>query len=176
MKHHETRCNLLIQPVLFCFHMNAAVMIVLVFVCPLQTDCFNYIKILLRVNATHLYACGTYAFSPTCAYIVSVFIHYARSKTASIFFFFNLSFCAPHNLFYSRGRQKKKNLIHASSSLSAHLAVGPRLSRGAIQYTVWVLFYYLLRRGGEWMKIFNACNQIRKESTRFRDPFSCESF
>lgn len=25
---------------------------------------------------------------------------------------------------------------------------------------------------GKWMKIFNACNQIRKESTRFRDPFS----
>ncbi|XP_077600220.1 semaphorin-4B-like [Stigmatopora nigra] len=35
----------------------------------LQTDCFNYIKILLPVNASHLYACGTYAFSPTCAYI-----------------------------------------------------------------------------------------------------------
>uniref|UniRef100_H3DPJ1 Sema domain-containing protein n=1 Tax=Tetraodon nigroviridis TaxID=99883 RepID=H3DPJ1_TETNG len=35
----------------------------------LQKDCFNYIKILLRVNSTHLYVCGTYAFSPTCAYI-----------------------------------------------------------------------------------------------------------
>lgn len=39
----------------------------------LQTDCFNYIKILLRMNSTHLYVCGTYAFSPTCAYIVSVY-------------------------------------------------------------------------------------------------------
>lgn len=38
---------------------------------PLQTDCFNYIKILLRLNSTHLYVCGTYAFSPICAYIVS---------------------------------------------------------------------------------------------------------
>lgn len=38
----------------------------------MQTDCFNYIKILLRMNSTHLYVCGTYAFSPTCAYIVSV--------------------------------------------------------------------------------------------------------
>lgn len=38
----------------------------------IQTDCFNYIKILLRMNSTHLYVCGTYAFSPTCAYIVSV--------------------------------------------------------------------------------------------------------
>lgn len=37
----------------------------------LQTDCFNYIKILLRLNSTHLYVCGTYAFSPVCAYIVS---------------------------------------------------------------------------------------------------------
>ncbi|KAI7802710.1 sema domain, immunoglobulin domain (Ig), transmembrane domain (TM) and short cytoplasmic domain, (semaphorin) 4Ba [Triplophysa rosa] len=35
----------------------------------LQTDCFNYVKILLRVNSTHLYVCGTYAFSPICAYI-----------------------------------------------------------------------------------------------------------
>ncbi|KAM8877450.1 semaphorin-4B-like isoform 1-T6 [Synchiropus picturatus] len=35
----------------------------------LQTDCFNYIKVLLRLNATHLYVCGTYAFSPVCAYI-----------------------------------------------------------------------------------------------------------
>ncbi|XP_056610183.1 semaphorin-4B [Triplophysa dalaica] len=34
-----------------------------------QTDCFNYIKILLHLNSTHLYVCGTYAFSPTCAYI-----------------------------------------------------------------------------------------------------------
>uniref|UniRef100_A0A665UIZ2 Semaphorin-4B-like n=1 Tax=Echeneis naucrates TaxID=173247 RepID=A0A665UIZ2_ECHNA len=36
---------------------------------PIQTDCFNYIKILLRLNSTHLYVCGTYAFSPICAYI-----------------------------------------------------------------------------------------------------------
>ncbi|XP_066557993.1 sema domain, immunoglobulin domain (Ig), transmembrane domain (TM) and short cytoplasmic domain, (semaphorin) 4Ba [Amia ocellicauda] len=35
----------------------------------LQTDCFNYIKILLQLNSTHLYVCGTYAFSPICAYI-----------------------------------------------------------------------------------------------------------
>lgn len=35
----------------------------------LETDCFNYIKILLRLNSTHLYVCGTYAFSPICAYI-----------------------------------------------------------------------------------------------------------
>uniref|UniRef100_A0A8C9Z3I1 Semaphorin-4B n=1 Tax=Sander lucioperca TaxID=283035 RepID=A0A8C9Z3I1_SANLU len=32
----------------------------------LETDCFNYIKILLRLNGTHLYVCGTYAFSPIC--------------------------------------------------------------------------------------------------------------
>lgn len=34
-----------------------------------QTDCFNYIKILLRLNSTHLFVCGTYAFSPICTYI-----------------------------------------------------------------------------------------------------------
>ncbi|XP_019935733.1 semaphorin-4B [Paralichthys olivaceus] len=35
----------------------------------LETDCFNYIKILLRLNSTHLYVCGTFAFSPICTYI-----------------------------------------------------------------------------------------------------------
>ncbi|XP_076143341.1 semaphorin-4B-like [Alosa pseudoharengus] len=35
----------------------------------LQKDCFNYIKLLLHLNDTHLYVCGTYAFSPTCSYI-----------------------------------------------------------------------------------------------------------
>ncbi|XP_061451867.1 semaphorin-4B isoform X2 [Rhineura floridana] len=34
-----------------------------------QRDCHNYIKILLQLNETHLYTCGTSAFSPTCAYI-----------------------------------------------------------------------------------------------------------
>ncbi|XP_044135439.1 semaphorin-4B isoform X1 [Bufo gargarizans] len=34
-----------------------------------QRDCQNYIKILLQVNSTHLYTCGTYAFSPNCTYI-----------------------------------------------------------------------------------------------------------
>uniref|UniRef100_A0A4W5NES1 Sema domain-containing protein n=1 Tax=Hucho hucho TaxID=62062 RepID=A0A4W5NES1_9TELE len=46
----------------------------------LQTDCFNYIKILLRVNSTHLYVCGTYAFSPICAYIVSVLTEDGRGR------------------------------------------------------------------------------------------------
>lgn len=45
-----------------------------IFIFRIQTDCFNYIKILLHVNSTHLYVCGTYAFSPTCAYIVSVYM------------------------------------------------------------------------------------------------------
>lgn len=48
----------------------------------------------------------------------------------------------------SKGRTAKTNLIHAAAFLSAHLAVGPRLGRGQIQYTVCALFYYLLRRGG----------------------------
>uniref|UniRef100_A0A3P9D6A3 Sema domain-containing protein n=1 Tax=Maylandia zebra TaxID=106582 RepID=A0A3P9D6A3_9CICH len=46
----------------------------------LQTDCFNYIKILLRMNSTHLYVCGTYAFSPICAYIVSIVTEDGRSR------------------------------------------------------------------------------------------------
>ncbi|XP_029523839.2 semaphorin-4B [Oncorhynchus nerka] len=50
----------------------------------LQTDCFNYIKILLRVNSTHLYVCGTYAFSPICAYINTADFTLVRSQTGEI--------------------------------------------------------------------------------------------
>lgn len=34
-----------------------------------QRDCQNYIKILLPFNSTHLFTCGTGAFSPVCTYI-----------------------------------------------------------------------------------------------------------
>ncbi|XP_073541400.1 semaphorin-4G [Phyllobates terribilis] len=34
-----------------------------------QTECFNHIRLLQRFNETHLYVCGTYAFSPLCCYI-----------------------------------------------------------------------------------------------------------
>lgn len=37
-----------------------------------QTECFNFIRVLVALNQTHLYVCGTYAFSPACTYIVSV--------------------------------------------------------------------------------------------------------
>lgn len=40
----------------------------------LQTECFNHIRFLQRFNSTHLYMCGTYAFAPLCAYIVSHFL------------------------------------------------------------------------------------------------------
>lgn len=36
-----------------------------------ETQCFNFIRVLVSFNATHLYACGTYAFSPACTFIVS---------------------------------------------------------------------------------------------------------
>lgn len=36
-----------------------------------QTQCFNFIRVLVSLNATHLYACGTFAFSPACTFIVS---------------------------------------------------------------------------------------------------------
>lgn len=38
---------------------------------PVQTECFNFIRVLVALNQTHLYVCGTYAFSPACTYIVS---------------------------------------------------------------------------------------------------------
>ncbi|XP_068162240.1 semaphorin-4G [Antennarius striatus] len=34
-----------------------------------QTECYNHIRFLQRYNETHLYACGTNAFRPLCAYI-----------------------------------------------------------------------------------------------------------
>ncbi|XP_058521564.1 semaphorin-4B [Ochotona princeps] len=34
-----------------------------------QRDCQNYIKILLPLNSSHLFTCGTAAFSPVCTYI-----------------------------------------------------------------------------------------------------------
>ncbi|XP_075896660.1 semaphorin-4G [Nelusetta ayraudi] len=34
-----------------------------------QTQCYNHIRFLQRYNETHLYACGTNAFRPLCAFI-----------------------------------------------------------------------------------------------------------
>uniref|UniRef100_V9GXH9 Semaphorin-4A n=1 Tax=Mus musculus TaxID=10090 RepID=V9GXH9_MOUSE len=34
-----------------------------------ETQCFNFIRVLVSYNATHLYACGTFAFSPACTFI-----------------------------------------------------------------------------------------------------------
>uniref|UniRef100_A0A8C7K806 Semaphorin 4G n=1 Tax=Oncorhynchus kisutch TaxID=8019 RepID=A0A8C7K806_ONCKI len=36
-----------------------------------KTECYNHIRFLQRFNSTHLYMCGTHAFEPLCAYIVS---------------------------------------------------------------------------------------------------------
>uniref|UniRef100_A0A8C6UAL8 Sema domain, immunoglobulin domain (Ig), short basic domain, secreted, (semaphorin) 3B n=1 Tax=Neogobius melanostomus TaxID=47308 RepID=A0A8C6UAL8_9GOBI len=35
----------------------------------ITTDCVNYLKLLHHYNRTHLYACGTGAFHPTCAFV-----------------------------------------------------------------------------------------------------------
>ncbi|KAM9188434.1 LOW QUALITY PROTEIN: semaphorin-4G [Mergus octosetaceus] len=34
-----------------------------------KTECFNHVRFLQRLNSTHLYTCGTYAFHPLCAAI-----------------------------------------------------------------------------------------------------------
>ncbi|XP_020768128.2 semaphorin-4A [Odocoileus virginianus] len=34
-----------------------------------ESQCFNFIRVLVSFNATHLYACGTFAFSPACTFI-----------------------------------------------------------------------------------------------------------
>ncbi|XDV34528.1 hypothetical protein PO909_004681, partial [Leuciscus waleckii] len=35
------------------------------------SDCHNFVRVLQELNSTHMYACGTFAFSPRCIYIVS---------------------------------------------------------------------------------------------------------
>ncbi|XP_019905904.1 semaphorin-4A isoform X2 [Esox lucius] len=34
-----------------------------------KADCHNFIRVLQFLNSTHMYACGTFAFSPRCTYI-----------------------------------------------------------------------------------------------------------
>ncbi|XP_028911892.2 semaphorin-4A isoform X2 [Ornithorhynchus anatinus] len=34
-----------------------------------ETECFNFIRVLVPVNSSHLYTCGTGAFSPACTYV-----------------------------------------------------------------------------------------------------------
>ncbi|XP_028819978.1 semaphorin-4A isoform X2 [Denticeps clupeoides] len=36
-----------------------------------KTDCSNFVRVLQVLNSTHMYACGTFAFSPRCTYINS---------------------------------------------------------------------------------------------------------
>ncbi|XP_038141841.1 semaphorin-4A [Cyprinodon tularosa] len=36
-----------------------------------KVDCSNFIRVLQFLNSTHMYACGTFAFSPRCMYINS---------------------------------------------------------------------------------------------------------
>ncbi|XP_036395172.1 semaphorin-4A [Megalops cyprinoides] len=33
-----------------------------------EVDCHNFVRVLQFLNSTHLYACGTFAFSPSCIY------------------------------------------------------------------------------------------------------------
>lgn len=45
---------------------------VVIFVVFSQADCPNFIRVLQFLNTSHIYACGTFAFSPRCTYIVRV--------------------------------------------------------------------------------------------------------
>ncbi len=38
---------------------------------PLQVDCNNYIRLLEFLGDGRVYVCGTYAFDPQCAFLVS---------------------------------------------------------------------------------------------------------
>ncbi|XP_052439617.1 semaphorin-4A [Carassius gibelio] len=37
----------------------------------MKMDCHNFVRVLQVLNSTHMYACGTFAFSPRCIYINS---------------------------------------------------------------------------------------------------------
>lgn len=41
---------------------------------PLQVDCNNYIRLLEFLGDGRIYVCGTYAFDPHCAFLVSMFV------------------------------------------------------------------------------------------------------
>lgn len=47
---------------------------------PLQVDCKNYIRLLQFLDDERIYVCGTYAFDPQCAFLVSVTFadHYSQ--------------------------------------------------------------------------------------------------
>ncbi|XP_062946374.1 semaphorin-4B isoform X1 [Cynocephalus volans] len=49
-----------------------------------QRDCQNYIKILLPLNSSHLYTCGTAAFSPMCTYINVENFTLAQDKVGNV--------------------------------------------------------------------------------------------
>lgn len=49
-----------------------------------QRDCQNYIKILLPLNSSHLFTCGTGAFSPLCAYISVENFTLAQDKAGNV--------------------------------------------------------------------------------------------
>nr|XP_020032985.1 semaphorin-4B isoform X2 [Castor canadensis] len=49
-----------------------------------KRDCQNYIKILLPLNSSHLFSCGTAAFSPLCTYISMANFTLARDETGSV--------------------------------------------------------------------------------------------
>ncbi|KAJ8354676.1 hypothetical protein SKAU_G00222430 [Synaphobranchus kaupii] len=37
-----------------------------------EMDCHNFVRVLQFLNTTHIYACGTFAFNPTCTFIDSL--------------------------------------------------------------------------------------------------------
>uniref|UniRef100_UPI00358E7A97 semaphorin-4G-like isoform X1 n=2 Tax=Myxine glutinosa TaxID=7769 RepID=UPI00358E7A97 len=47
-------------------------------------DCANFVKFLQFFNDTHIYTCGTYAFKPSCMFIVSTFCANLRCKLVYI--------------------------------------------------------------------------------------------
>ncbi|XP_051509937.1 sema domain, immunoglobulin domain (Ig), short basic domain, secreted, (semaphorin) 3H isoform X2 [Myxocyprinus asiaticus] len=47
----------------------------------LQMDCANFLRVLERFNQTHLYACGTGAFNPRCAFIPISLFHRAEKQS-----------------------------------------------------------------------------------------------
>ncbi|XP_021564204.1 semaphorin-4B [Carlito syrichta] len=49
-----------------------------------QRDCQNYVKILLPLNSSHLFTCGTAAFSPQCTYIIVENFTLAKNEAGDV--------------------------------------------------------------------------------------------
>lgn len=67
IRKHSIQHILLLDLFMYFFELHG--FNVCVYICVLQTECANFVRLLQPYNRTHLLACGTGAFQPMCAFI-----------------------------------------------------------------------------------------------------------